>query len=40
MNASRTNQNMQHAEVIAFMFAFVQIILALGIFFAFKAHLV
>jgi hypothetical protein len=40
MDASRTNQNMQHAEMIAFMFAFVQIILALGIFLAFKTHIV
>lgn len=40
MIASQNNKIMQHADVIAFMFALSQIILALGLFWSLKAHIV
>ena len=40
MKASYTNPRLKHAEMIAFMFAFSQIILALGLFFVLRTHLV
>jgi hypothetical protein len=40
MKFTQTSQTIQHAEFIAFLFAFAQIFLALGLIWAVEAHIV
>ena len=40
MRITQPTRSMKQAEIMAFLFAFAQVALALGLFWAYKSHLV
>jgi hypothetical protein len=40
MKLTQSTQSMKNAEVLSLLFAFAQVALALGLFWAFRAHIV